>query len=219
MHRLQGPLMAAAALISGVAATTPALAQTAVDPANVRAEDVALSPLSDMNIVKKGIPVVLSSAISDPYSLDGIATCAGLTTAIVDLDVALGDDIDVATGKTRGETMGNSAGAIAKSLIGSFIPFRGVIREVTGANAHQKAWDRALYAGSVRRAFLKGVGKQRGCAYPASPATPQVIAALRAPTPKVEHTKGEAVAVPAPVLAAGPTYTATPVVQTIASRR
>ena len=38
----------------------------------------------------------------------------------------------------------------------------------------------ALYAGSVRRAFLKGVGQQRGCAYPARSATPEVIAALAA---------------------------------------
>lgn len=169
------------AVVSVVFATHPATAQTVVDPANIRASDVMLSPLSDVNIRKRAIPPALVAALANPYDLKGLKTCAGYTTAIMDLDVALGDDIDVATGqKTDMENVGNSAGVIAKSVIGSFIPFRGVIREVSGANAQQRAWDRALYAGSVRRAFLKGMGQSKGCAYPAAPATPQVVAMLGA---------------------------------------
>jgi hypothetical protein len=158
----------------------PALAQTAVDPANVRAEDVVMSPLADVNLKKKEIPAVLKAALADPYDLSGIQSCLGFATAITDLDVALGDDIDVAHEKTNDEKMGNSAGAIAKSVIGSFIPFRGVIRELSGANAQQRAWERAIYAGSVRRAFLKGIGQSKNCAYPARPATPEVVAMLTA---------------------------------------
>ncbi|WP_230206910.1 hypothetical protein [Novosphingobium sp. Gsoil 351] len=169
------------AIVAFFSAAMPLSAQTVVDPDNVRATDVMLSPLSDVNIRKRAIPPALVSALADPYSLTGLKTCAGYTTAIMDLDVALGDDFDVATGqKTDMENVGNSAGTIAKSLIGSFIPFRGVIREVSGANAQQRAWDRALYAGSVRRAFLKGMGQSKGCAYPAAPATPQVVAMLTA---------------------------------------
>lgn len=156
-------------------------AQTAVAPQNVRAEDVAMSPLSDINIRKKDVPVVLEMAMIKPYDLAGIKSCKGFTTAIMDLDGALGDDIDVATGeKSDEEKMGNGAGAIAKSVLGGFIPFRGIIREVSGANAHERLWDRALYAGAVRRAFLKGVGQQRGCAWPARSATPAVLAKLAA---------------------------------------
>ena len=158
----------------------PAAAQTAVDPDNVRATDVMLSPLSDVNMRKKPLPPVLVAALADPYDLKGLKSCAGFTTAINGLDAALGDDIDVAYDKTDQERMGNGAGVIAKSLIGSFIPFRGVLREVSGANAQQRAWDRALYAGSVRRAFLKGMGQSKGCAYPAAPASPQVVAMLAA---------------------------------------
>lgn len=185
----------------------PAIAQTAVAPANVRAEDVAMSPLSDLNVRKKNVPVVLDMAMAKPYDLAGIKSCKGLTTAIMDLDVALGDDIDVATGeKTDMETVGNSAGAIAKSVLGSFIPFRGVVRELSGANAQEKLWDRALYAGTARRAFLKGMGEQRGCAWPARSATPAVLARLSAereqarlakatkPRDKAEKTAGEAIA-------------------------
>ena len=158
----------------------PAAAQTVVDPDNVRATDVMLSPLSDVNVRKKPLPPVLVAALADPYDLKGLKSCAGFTTAINGLDAALGDDIDVAYDKTDQERMGNGAGVIAKSLIGSFIPFRGVLREVSGANAQQRAWDRALYAGSVRRAFLKGMGQSKGCAYPAAPASPQVVAMLAA---------------------------------------
>lgn len=160
--------------------TAPAFAQTAADPANVKAEDVVMSPLADVNLRKKDVPAVLEAALADPYDLTGIKSCEGYVTAIQSLDAALGDDIDVAREKTDDEKMGNSAGAIAKSVIGSFIPFRGIIREISGANAQQKAWERALYAGSVRRAFLKGMGQSKGCAYPASPATPQILAMLDA---------------------------------------
>jgi len=36
----------------------------------------------------------------------------------------------------------------------------------------------AIYAGSARRSFLKGIGQQRGCPWPARSATPQVISRL-----------------------------------------
>ena len=171
----------------------PASAQTAVAPANVRAQDVAMSPLSDLNVRKKDVPVVLEAAMIKPYDLGGIKSCKGLTTAIIDLDVALGDDIDVATGeKSDMKNVGNSAGAIAKSVIGSFIPFRGVIREVSGANAQERLWDRALYAGTARRAFLKGIGEQRGCAWPARSATPVVLARLAAEREQLQLAKSDA---------------------------
>ena len=168
------------AIVALAVAAAPVAAQTAVDPDNVRATDVMLSPLADVNIRKMAIPPTLVAALANPYDLKGIRSCAGYTTAILDLDEVLGDDIDVAYGKTNEEKIGNGAGQIAKSLIGSFIPFRGVIREVSGANAQQRAWDRALYAGAVRRAFLKGMGQSKGCAYPARPATAKVVAMLTA---------------------------------------
>lgn len=175
----------------------PAFAQTVVAPANVKAEDVAMSPLSDLNVRKKDVPAVLESALTKPYSLAGIKSCKGLTTAIVDLDGALGDDIDVATGtKSDMENVGNSAGAIAKSVIGSFIPFRGVLRELSGANAQDRQWERALYAGTARRAFLKGVGEQRGCAWPARSATPAALARLEAERERLRLARSNAKAKP-----------------------
>ena len=205
--------------VAPFALAAPAWAQTAADPDNVRAEDVAMSPLADVNLHKKDVPPVLEAALANPYDLAGLKTCAGFSSAIMDLDSALGDDIDVARAKTDDEKMGNSAGAIAKSVIGSFIPFRGVIRELSGANAQQRAWDRALYAGSVRRAFLKGVGQSKGCAYPARPATPQVIALIDAQRALGKKDKK---AEPAERTAGAPVemaFEARPVVQPVAASR
>ncbi len=158
-------LALAASLIS------PVIAQTAVDPGNVTANDVVTKPLSDINIKKKNVPDLLEDAIERPYSLAGLRSCPRIQTAVRNLDAVLGDDIDAIEEKTRGEKRGNSAGHVAKSIVGSLIPFEGVIREISGANNHERQWQIAIYAGSVRRAFLKGVGLQKGCRYPARPAS------------------------------------------------
>ena len=163
-----------------ILAVSPVVAQTVVDPTNERADDVVLSPLDDVNLRKKAIPPVLLAAIDNPYSMAGLKSCASFSAAITSLDGSLGDDFDVVQDKTRDEKRGNGAGSLAKAVIGGLIPFRGVIREVSGANGQQRNWDRALYAGSVRRAFLKGIGQTKGCAYPARPASEKIVAMLTA---------------------------------------
>jgi hypothetical protein len=69
-------------------------------------------------------------------------------------------------------------------VVGSLIPFRGIIRELSGANDQQRKVSTAIQAGVARRAYLKGVGQQRGCAYPARAATremyDQKVAAMKA---------------------------------------
>jgi hypothetical protein len=143
---------------------------------DVDAKDVALTPLGDLNLRKGEIPKLLLAAQVMPYDLYGLGRCAQLAAAIGELDAILGDDIDLATAK--GQSI--SPGRVAQSVAGSFIPFRGVIRELSGANAQERKVQAAIYAGVARRAFLKGVGQQRGCRYPARSATPQVVAAAQA---------------------------------------
>ena len=161
----------------------PAIAQTAVSQEQVSAGDVVTAPLSDLNIKKDEVPEILVSARDKPYDVSGLKRCPAIAAAIGNLDAVLGDDIDIvrADGKS-----GRSVGGVAKSLVSSLIPFGGVIREISGANAQQRKWNEAIYAGSVRRAFLKGVGEQRGCKYPARSATAQDSAALWAARDKLE---------------------------------
>jgi hypothetical protein len=107
-------------------------------------------------------------------------SCKAIVAKIGQLDAVLGPDIDIAADKTKGEKRGNAVGAVAKSVVNGFIPFGGVIKEVTGAASRERQWQIALYAGATRRAFLKGYGQARGCRYPARAATPAQAAAIQA---------------------------------------
>ena len=183
--------LAALALLAAV----PAAAQTAVAPSNVTAGDVVAKPLDDLNLRRDEIPLILIAARDDTYAVKGLRSCRALGAEIGRLDAVLGPDIDVAADQSLGEKRGNAVGALAKSVIGSFIPFGGVIREVTGAAARERQWQVALYAGTARRAYLKGYGQARGCRYPARAATPAQAAAAKAIPPET--------AVPPPGLKSG----------------
>lgn len=151
----------------------------------VGAQDVALTPLSDLNLKKGEIPQLLIDAETDPYHLRGMTRCPQIAAAIGELDAVLGDDLDVA--QAKGGSI--SAGRAAQEAIGSFIPFRGLIREVSGANSQQRKIQNAIVAGTARRAFLKGVGQQRGCRYPARSATAAVIAQAEADAEAAKQAK------------------------------
>ena len=140
----------------------PALAQTAADPANVKAEDVVMSPLSDINLKKKDIPPVLLSAQDDPYARESTRSCAQLNTALDELDGVLGPDFDSGIEGKHGL----NATSVAKSVVGSFIPFRGVIREVSGAAGAERRYNAAVDAGIARRGYLRGIARSTGCKRP-----------------------------------------------------
>jgi hypothetical protein len=175
--------LAAAALVSlpatASAQNKPADPSRAEEPAkpiterDVGAKDVALTPLTDLGLRKGEIPQLLIDAQYWPYDLTGLTRCPQIAAAIGQLDAVLGDDIDVAIAKGQSVLPGR----VAQSVVGSFIPFRGVIRELSGASAQDRRVQAAIYAGMARRSFLKGVGQQRGCRYPARSATPGIIAA------------------------------------------
>ncbi len=188
------PILLAAAFC----AAAPALlsAQTVIAPKDVTAGDVVTKPLADVNIKKDEIPPILIAARENAYDTAGLRTCPALQAEVRRLDVVLGDDIDVVEDKSLGEKRGNAVGNIAKSVIGSLIPFGGVIREISGANENQRQWQIAMYAGSVRRAYLKGIGAQKGCRYPARAATANDLALINAARPKDDAAKPKPAAPP-----------------------
>lgn len=159
---------------------TAAEAQTAVDPSNVRVADIALQPLTELNLRHARIDAILATAREKPYTLADLDSCDKIAGEVAALDGVLGADIDTAEGKPTATRVANGAGRIARSVMMSFVPFHAVIREVSGASARQHDYERALFAGSVRRAYLKGIGEERGCAYPARDATPEVALLVRA---------------------------------------
>jgi len=153
-------LLLIAALLAGPA---PALAQSAERVA----EDAAMTPVEDVNLKKREIPPVLLSAQDDPYTTERTHSCTQLRVALEELDAALGPDFD------SGEPVktGLNASNVAKSVVGSLIPFRGVIREISGAAGDKRRYDAAVDAGIARRGYLRGVARMRGCKPVASQTT------------------------------------------------
>ena len=151
------------ALLMALAAPAPVLTQVMPEP---DVTEVAKTPLRDLNIDPKDIPEPLRVAVESPYETARLKNCKVIIGDIAELDRVLGADYDIAEsdGKDR-----LSEGRIGESVVGSIIPFRSIVREVTGAASNERALQAAFTAGMVRRAFLKGLGLGRGCKYPARP--------------------------------------------------
>lgn len=170
MYRTTSKILAAAAILA-----CPALATAQDRPITNReigAMDVAKTPVTDLNLSRTEIPALLIEAQQRPYSLQGLGKCPQLVAAVEELDAVLGPDFDL----PQVERTRLSKGRIAQWAVGTFIPFRSLIREVSGANKQEREILAAIQVGLARRGFLKGVGAARGCKYPASPATESIVA-------------------------------------------
>lgn len=117
----------------------------------------------------KEAPAKLVAIQDNPYSLAGLGKCAAIIREVTELNDVLGADVNEQVDKDRAKKREETAGRVAGTVAGGIIPFRGLIGEVTGANAERRRYAQAVYAGTVRRGFLKGVGLERGCKAPARP--------------------------------------------------
>ena len=139
----------------------------------------AVTPLNDLNLLHTKIPAVLLAAQRGPYAPPVDPTCEGLRSEVRQLDAALGEDLDVpqAPGgpslveRGRADLREAAVGAV-KSNAETLIPFRAWVRKLTGAERASRQVTRAIAAGIVRRAYLKGLGEARGCQPPACPLHP-----------------------------------------------
>lgn len=122
-------------------------------------KDVVSQPAKDIGIAKNKIPPSLVEASNAPYSLAGLKTCRQIADAVRVLDAALGPDYS-AGGPNDKVSVGKAAGG---AVVNSLIPFRGVVREVSGAAAADRRLTAATQAGFARRGFLRGVHQTRGC--------------------------------------------------------
>ncbi len=169
---LAAPALAAEPAKPTSAAAAPAPTPTPSAPAGTSIQ----TPMDDLGLRREAIPPVLVEAVESPYSLLGLTQCPQIVAKVEALDIALGKDIDLP--QDNGSRL--AAGDLVNFAASSVIPFRGIIREVTGASGRQRQMQEAVLAGFARRAFLKGVGQTRNCAYPARPADRHIIAAQNA---------------------------------------
>lgn len=145
--------------------------QTSSDANRENVQGAMSAPLRDVNVLRTKIPQVLLEAMADPYERPMPATCSKITALVVELNGALGDDLDEPNENDESLTIrGRSAalGAVA-GLASDVIPFRGWVRKLSGAERHDQLVAAAITAGAVRRGYLKGLGESRNCRPPAIP--------------------------------------------------
>ncbi len=141
-----------------------ACASTGATPSSSQASNpvgtAVQQPFQDLNLVRTDIPPVLQAADASPYERASLADCKVVTAQIAELDAQLGPDVDDKTA-AGGQANSGIVSDLIQSAIG--LPFRGIIRQVTGAEQRAQAWRHAVLAGMTRRAYLKGVSAERGC--------------------------------------------------------
>jgi len=134
------------------------------------------APLEDLNLIRTKIPEVLIETSKHPYRKPTELSCDSITKEIAELDTALGPDLDTLTSASNESLLGKGGIVVEESAIDAIrsttrgvIPFSGWVRKLTGAERHSKEVRKAIAAGIVRRAYLKGIGESHGCEAPAAP--------------------------------------------------
>ncbi len=127
-----------------------------------KAGEIATQPVRDVGINKREIPDVLQRSADDPYATSTVRTCSQISSAMRKLNEVLGPDYEPSR-TTRENRVGKLAEAGGKTVVNAFIPFRGLVREVTGAAPAERRYNAALDAGLVRRGFLRGLAVAKGC--------------------------------------------------------
>ena len=147
-------------LVLAVAAASPAYAQDRKQQTTTeKAGDIATQPARGVGAVKTKVPPVLQEAADDPYSLDGLSKCGDIRAAITDLSGALGPDYEGSVDRKKSRKIKVTGNTVA----GLIVPFRGVVREVSGAASAQRELNAATDAGFARRGFLRGTYEARRC--------------------------------------------------------
>lgn len=171
MHRLILSVVAATLMIGPAFAQTtptappaPAPERSDLDKVGDTMTGVAEKPLKDLNIIKAEVDPYLEPLMANPYAMMGLKTCKDYKVAIARLDSVLGPDVDSAAAQNQTkQSPAEFALETGASVAGSLIPLSGLIRKISGAEARQKYANAAVYAGGLRRGYVKGLAKAKGC--------------------------------------------------------
>ncbi|GLQ20312.1 hypothetical protein GCM10007854_12670 [Algimonas porphyrae] len=152
------PIILTSLVISACASTADDTTFRGEDTMSV--EQAVVTPVNDLGLDDIDIPEALLS-LENPYA-ETPETCSALSEEVVALNALLGEDLDVPEDEAeRRERLALNA---SSSAIGSIlIPFRGVVRAVSGAASNERDARMAYQRGLVRRAYLKGMAGPMGC--------------------------------------------------------
>lgn len=143
--------------VAALAAVLGACATTGTGPPHAAAGPES----SVLGLTAPEVPKSLRLVVKSPYAPPAQETCEGLAAEIAALDAVLGPDVDAAASED------DAVARLASGAVRGLIPYRGVVRFVTGAGRREREMAQAVIAGSARRGFLKGVSHRLGC--PAAP--------------------------------------------------
>ena len=178
MKPLRPPLCALA--LAACASAPPSLPEAGSAPRGIDSQlaEATVAPLTDLNIVRAEIPKALVAARAAPYALPADMSCPGLAADIQALDAVLGADLDTAETRDNPSHIERGGDAASNALVGAVrdttegvVPFRGWVRKLSGAERYARKVSASIAAGTIRRAYLKGLGQAAGCAAPAAPRT------------------------------------------------
>ena len=128
-----------------------------------KAGEIVTQPVRDLGAAEPKIPDILVKATADPYTLRDTQACDQMAAEMRQLNEALGPDFAVAATEKDENKAGKVAEAGGKAIVNSIIPFRGLVRELTGAAAAQRRLNDAIDAGYARRGFLRGIHSMKQC--------------------------------------------------------
>lgn len=145
-----------ASIVILAAVSVAAAACTTNDMHKPPVEQALTQPFKDLSILREETPDALKTAAAQPYR--ATAECEAIAREIAELNILLGKDFDeeVVFKNRTGEQ-------IASNLIGSAVdlPFRGVIRHVSGAAKREREKADAVVASIARRGYLRGIADER----------------------------------------------------------
>lgn len=148
--------------------------QKAMDRTSDGLGSAAAAPLTDFNLRREKIPALLKT-IRNPYAVSPAIRCEEIANRVEALNAVLGRDWDIPPPdkdslEERAADGASTAflDAVASEASG-LIPYRGLVRTVSGANRHAKKVRKAYERGSHQRTFLKGIGLMKGCLGAAAP--------------------------------------------------
>ncbi|MEC3912515.1 hypothetical protein U5A82_19145 [Sphingobium sp. CR2-8] len=127
-----------------------------------KAGNIATQPGRDIGLDKEEIPPILLKAVENPYAAPPSRSCAGLKASLGELNSVLGEDFTVGAKANENRT-GKIAEAVGRTVVNSLIPFRGLVREISGAAPAERRLQAAVTAGVARRGYLRGQAAARGC--------------------------------------------------------
>ncbi|MGB6231550.1 MAG: hypothetical protein WBF53_15650 [Litorimonas sp.] len=153
-------LLFAGAALSACATTTAEDEERFMADDTRDVEQVVATPVNDIGLDDIEIPAYLAQ-MTNPYA-SSPTDCTLIDAEVTRLNQLLGEDLDVPEDEAeRREQLALNAGS---SAVGSIlIPFRGVVRAISGAAKNEREAREAYQRGLVRRGYLRGRAELLEC--------------------------------------------------------